>query len=343
MGVKLGQLINKMGLIHYVKPEFFSGKIVAVDVLPTLYEMLAMIRDKRGLYLVDRKGRVTSHLVGLFRRICRMLILDIRPIFIFDGPPHPLKAKELEKRKREKEKFQKEFIKAVIEGRYEEAMKLGKRAMFVNDEMIRSARELIRLMGLPIIDAPHDAEAQAAYIVAKGDAYVVSTRDWDALLYGSLRIVMDLKLSPQPYYIPRLYYLREILEKLSLTREQLIDLAILLGTDFNPDGFEGIGIKKAYRLIKNYGSLENLIKLGIIKWKFDVDWRDIKEMFLNPPVKENYEIVFKEPNYEGVIRFLVEEYNFNKIRVSNELSEVRKKLESRRAKQASLSSFFGFD
>ena len=342
LGVTLGPIVKELGVGKIVRVEFFEGKIIAIDALPTLYEMLAMIRDKRGLYLVDEKGRVTSHLVGLFNRVCRMLAKGLKPVFIFDGPPHPLKMKELELRRKEKLEFQKKFIDAVLAGKYEEAKKLGKRAMVVNDEMIRSAKELLKLMGIPVIDAPHDGEAQAAYIVIKGDAFVAAVRDWDAFLYGAPRIVMDLKMSPNPFFKPRYYELSEFLAKAGITREQLVDLAILLGTDYNPGGFEGIGPKTALMLIKKYGSIEKLIKMRKIVWNYDVPPSEIRNIFLNPPIREDYKIEFKDPDVQGVIKFLVDEYNFSKNRVMKELSETVKRLSlEKKGKQASLDIFLG--
>ena len=335
MGVQLGQLLKRFGIGKFIDVKFLSGKTIVVDALPTLYEMLAMIRDKRGLYLVDSRGRVTSHLVGLFNRICRMLANNIKPIFVFDGPPHPLKMRELESRRREKEKFQREYIKAILEKRYEDAKKLGKRAMFVNDEMIKSARRLIELFGLPIIDAPHDAEAEGAYIVSKGLAYAISSRDWDAIIFGADRLIMDLKLSPNTPYVPRLYELDEVLKGLNLEFKQLVDLAILIGTDFNPGGFKGIGVVKAYELIRRYGSLDKIIELGIIRWNYDFGVDEVREIFLNPPVRE-VEIKFGEPKFDKIVSFLVDEYNFNRERVLKELRDVRLRF----SKMAKLDSYF---
>ena len=341
LGVKLGQLLKRFNIGKIVDVSFFSNKVVVIDALPTIYEMLAMIRDKRGLYLVDSKGRVTSHLVGLFYRICRMITLGIKPIFVFDGPPHPLKLRELETRKKEKERFQKKYIEAVLSGKYDEAKKLGKRAMFVNDEMIKSAKQLIKFFGLPIINAPHDGEAQAAYIVSKGEAFAVASRDWDCLLYGAPRLVMDLKFSPTTVYRPRLYELNEVLSKLNLSHEQLIDLALLLGTDYNPEGFKGIGVVKAYNLIRKYGSLEALVNKSVIIWKFDVSLDEIKDLFLHPIVSTKYSIMFEQPKYDKIVDFLVNEYNFSKKRVLNELNELRKKISiDFKAKQMGLDSFF---
>ncbi|MHA1617514.1 MAG: flap endonuclease-1 [Candidatus Njordarchaeales archaeon] len=342
MGVKLGPLMKEFNIGVLIDPDSLAGKILVIDALPTLYQMLAMIRDKRGLYLVDSKGRVTSHLVGLFNRTCRLLAMGIKPVYVFDGPPHPWKKSELEARKKERLEFQKKFIEAVMAGRYEEAKKLGKRAMIVTDDMVKSARKLLELMGVPIIDAPHDAEAQAAYIVARGEGYAVASRDWDAFLYGTPRIIMEFKITINPYERPILYELDKFLSKTGITREQLIDLALILGTDYNPGGFEGIGPKTALKLIKKYKNIENLIANRKIIWKWDIPPEKLRELFLNPPINKNYEIKFRDPDIDGIIEFLVEEHDFNKQRVLNELREALKRLErdKKGLKQASLDLFF---
>jgi len=153
---------------------------------------------------------------------------------------------------------------------------------------------------------------------------------------------MDLKMSPSSFFKPRFYELQEFLRKAEITREQLVDMAILIGTDFNPEGFEGIGPKKAYQLIKKYGSLDELISRRKIVWQFDVTPDEIRNIFLNPPITDNYTIEFKYPDVEGVMEFLIEEYNFSRKRVQKELNEALRKIETefKGIKQASLSEFF---
>jgi len=80
-----------------------------------------------------------------------------------------------------------------------------------------------------------------------------------ARLVRNFAVTGRRKLPGKPVYIniePEMVKLEEVLAELSLTREQLIDVGILLGTDFNPEGFEGIGPKKALKIIKEAGSLK---------------------------------------------------------------------------------------
>jgi len=321
LGLQLGVLAKQFELGRLISPDKLRGKIIVVDALVTMYQMLATIRGPDGYFLVDSKGRITSHLVGIFNRECRLMSMGIRSVYVFDGPPLEIKLRALRKRKEEKEKFYNQFLEAVRRGDVDKAIKLGKRAMFITDEMVRQTKRLLELLGIPIIQAPHDAEAQAAYIVRRGDAYAVTTRDWDALVYGAPRIIMHWKIIHDPYLPAKLYTLDEFLEKLKLTREQLVDLAILLGTDFNPGGFKRIGPKTAYKLIKTYKSLDNLLRYGKIRWVWDVNPDEIRRIFLNPPVIDSYEIKFEEPDEEELISFLVEEHNFSPQRVKERLRE----------------------
>lgn len=339
VGVRLGVLAKRFNLGQQILPEKLIGKILVVDALVTIYQMLATIRGPDGYFLVNSQGRITSHLVGIFNRECHLMGMGIRSVYVFDGPPMAIKTKVIQTRKEEKRRFYDRFLEAVRIGDVDKAVKLGKRAMFVTDEMINQTKMLLNLLGIPIIQAPHDAEAQAAYIVSKGDAYAVSTRDWDALIYGSPRILMHWRITEDPYLPTKLYTMSEFLEKLKLSREQLVDLAILLGTDFNPGGFNRIGPLTAYKLIRMYKSLDNLIKLGKISWRWNVHPNEIREVFLNPPVTDAYRIEFGAIDEERLIEFLVEENNFSAQRVKERLREASRGLK-RIGSQTHLTQFF---
>ena len=342
MGVKIGPLLREYDLGQEIDYVFLEGKTIAIDALPTLYEMLTTIRDNKGKPLRDSRGRVTSHLVGLFNRTCRMLSLGIKPIFIFDGPPHPLKSKTLEIRQQRKMIAKEKMEKAISLGDFEEAKKYAKQSVVIDEHILNSSIRLLELLGVPIIKAVHDGEAQAAYMVKKGDAFAVSSPDYDSFLFGSPRVIRNLKMSLQKKEKPVLFELNEILNRLNLTQEQLVDMAILIGTDYNPEGVEGIGPKKAFELIRRYKSLEVIVERKIVRFKDPVDPLEIKSIFLAPKVVEDYKIDFKEPDYDGVISLLVDEFDFNEQRVEKELNDVKKRLdrEKRGGIQASLDRFF---
>ncbi len=341
--MKIGPIIRELKIGREIDVTYLEGKKIAIDALPTIYEMLATIRDQKGGYLHDSKGRITSHLVGLFNRTARMLAHGIKPIFVFDGPPHPLKTRELEIRKARKEEALQKYLEAVNKGDFVSAKKFAKQAMSVTDELVKTAKQLLELFGVPIVEAPHDGEAQAAFIVNNGDAFAVSSPDYDSFLFGAKKVVRNLKMSVQKKEVPTIYELDELLSKLNITREQLIDIALLLGTDYNPGGVPGIGPKKALDLIRKFGSVEKAIKSGAINWNFDIDVKELKDIFLNPPVNRDYKIVFNEPKYDEIIALLTEEFDFSHSRVEKELNDVRKRLEreKRSGVQSSLDSFFG--
>ena len=343
MGVKFGPLFKEAGVGLTVDPSYLDGKTIAIDALPTIYEVLATIRDYRGEYLKDNLGRVTSHLVGLFNRTARMLSLGIKPVYVFDGPPHPLKNKTVETRKERKEQALQKLNEARKAGVIEDIVKYAKQAIFVTDEIIDDAKKLLKLLGVPIVQAPHDGEAQAAYLVKRGVCFAVASPDYDSFLYGSPKVIRGLKMSLQRKEKPIIYDLSTILRSLNITREQLVDIAILIGTDFNPEGFRGIGPKKALNFIKKHGSIENLIKKKIISWELSIDVNELREVFLNPKDSDDYVIKFSEPEEEKIIEFLVEEHNFSLERVKKELGEIfrRIKREKKGGVQASLDKFFG--
>ncbi len=348
MGVKFGPLFreNEIEGILIDKINILEGKYIAIDGLVTLYEMTTIIRDRTGKPLKDSKGRITSHLVGLFNRTCRMLSIGIKPIYVFDGPPHPLKLKVLQERHLRREDAEQKYIEALSRGDYEEAKKYAKQAARIEDYMVESAKTLLGYLGVPIITAPHDGEAQAAYLVKKGDAYAVSSPDYDSFLYGAPKVIRGLRITKsggrKGEEEIREYDLSDVLSKLGISYEQLVDLAILIGTDYNPEGFRGIGPKKAFNLIKQHRSLERIVKLSIVKWTYPFSIDDIRSIFLKPPITDNYDIKFREPNREKILEFLVEEHDFNPERVNKELDEVFKRIEreEKAGRQASLFDFF---
>ncbi len=342
MGFKLGPLLKSLNIGTEIEYTYLEGKKIAIDALPTIYEMMTTIRDNRGNPLRNSKGEITSHLVGLFNRTARMLSLGIKPIYVFDGPPHPLKSQTIEIRQQRKETAMQKLENAIKSGDIDAIKKYSKQTVSMNEYLIESSKKLLNLLGIPTIEAPHDGEAQAAYIVKNGDAFAVASPDYDSFIYGSPIVIRNLKMSLQKKEKPIMYKLQDILKELSLTYEMLVDLAILIGTDYNPNGVEGVGPKRAYELIKKYKSLDKILELKIVKFKDNVDPLEIKEIFMNPSVKENYEIDFKEPDYDGIITYLVDENDFNRERVERELNEVKKRLnrEKKSGVQSTLESFF---
>jgi flap endonuclease-1 len=338
LGVNLSDLISKKKITF----DELKGRVVAIDAYNALYQFLTIIRGASGEPLMDSRGRITSHLSGLLYRTSNLIEKGIKPIYVFDGKPPALKEVELKRRLTIKEEAIIKYEEAIKRGALEEARKYAQMSAKLKDEMVEDAKQLLNLLGVPWIQAPSEGEAQAAFIAAKGDAWCASSQDYDSLLFGAPRLVRNLtisgkrKLPKKNVYIEvelELIELDKVLKELGLTREQLIDLAILIGTDYNPEGIKGIGPKTALKLIKEYGKLE-AIKIDGLPENF----LEIREIFLKPKVEEQYVLKWSKPDVNGVIQFLCKERDFSESRVKTALEKM---LSGLTQEKRTLESFFG--
>ncbi|MCC6023628.1 MAG: flap endonuclease-1 [Thaumarchaeota archaeon] len=331
MGVKIREIIPEAA-VETVTLESLGGKAIALDAYNALYQFITIIRGQDGRPLMDRHGRITSHLSGLFFRTINLLKIGIKPIFVYDGRPPELKRATVEERSERRLEAQKLYEQALAEGRLEEAQKYAKQAATLNEFIVESSKKLLNLMGIPVVQAPSEGEAQAAYIAMRGDAYASGSQDFDSLLFGSPRLVRNLsivgrrKLPGRKEYVevePELIYLDKLLQGLGITREQLIDIAILVGTDYC-EGVKGVGPKTALKLIKTYGSAEKALKA--IGKTLEVDPEEIRRIFLNPDVTGDYRVEWREIDYEGVKKMLCDEHDFSEERVEKALKELEEAL-----------------
>ncbi|MEM2889910.1 MAG: flap endonuclease-1 [Candidatus Hadarchaeum sp.] len=341
MGVQLGDIAPK----QTISLEQLRGRIIAIDAMNFLYQFLAIIRQRDGELLRDSKGRITSHLSGLFYRTSNLIELGIRPVYVFDGEPPKLKRRTVEERRIIREEAEKGWTMALEAGDLEEARKFAQRAGQLTDEMVNDAKTLLDCMGVPWIQAPSEGEAQAAYLVQRGDAWAVASQDFDSLLFGAPILVRNLaitgrrKLPSKDIYIevmPELIELRKLLTELKITREQLVDIGILIGTDYN-EGIKGIGPKKALDLIKRYESIENLLQAEL-DVKFEVDPLEVREIFLKPSVTQKYRLEWREPDPAKIMEFLCEKHDFSESRVQTGIDKLLKGSGER--KQVKLEQWF---
>jgi flap endonuclease-1 len=337
MGVDLGDLVPKTS----TDLSSLSGKIVAVDAYNALYQFLAIIRQPDGTPLMDHTGRITSHLSGLFYRTCNLLELGIKPVYVFDGTPPALKEAEIKRRMKVKEEAVKKYETAISEGKIEEARMYAQMTSYLKDYMAEDSKRLLTLIGVPWVQAPSEGEAQAAHLAKKGDANFCASQDYDSLLFGAPYLLRNLtisgrrKLPRKDVYVevvPEIVELKRIMKELGITHEQLIDIGILIGTDFNPDGVKGIGPKSALKLIKTYGNLEAALP-KLKNAEFPVDPVKIKEIFLHPNVTDSYKLVWKEPDVEGVVNFLCSEKDFSEDRVRKAIEKAIEGMRRARAKR----------
>lgn len=333
MGVNLRELVEETAAVRTINDlRELRGKVVVIDAYNALYQFLAAIRQPDGTPLMDSKGRVTSHLSGLFYRTINLVESGLKPVYVFDGKPPELKAKEIAERLAVREEFAKKYEEAIAEGLIEEARKYAQATGKLTSEMIEDSKKLLSAMGIPYVNAPSEGEAQAAYMARKGDAWASISQDYDSLLFNTPRLLRNVtisgkrKLPGKEVYVeikPELIELDTLLKQLGITREQLIDIAIFLGTDFNPEGVKGVGPKTALKLIKTHGSFEKAIK-ALPNVKIDFNYEEIRKIFLNPPVTDAYTIKWDEPNPELINKILVEEHDFSESRVSGAVERLRK-------------------
>lgn len=335
MGVDLRELIPPEAK-EEVELEALNGKIIALDAYNALYQFLAAIRQPDGTPLMDREKRVTSHLSGLFYRTINLAEAGIKPVYVFDGKPPELKKRELEARFTRRVEAERKYIEARKAGQVEDARKYAAQAVKLTQEMVADAKRLLDAMGIPWIQAPEEGEAQAAHLASRGDAWAAGSQDYDALLFGSPRLSRNLaitgkrKLPGKNIYVnvkPEIIDLSKLLKGLGLTREQLILIGILIGTDYNPGGVPGYGVKHALTFARSAKDVEKALE-AIQARLPEYDAKRIFNYFLNPVVTDDYTIEFREPDRDEVMRILVEEHDFSEERVDKALERLEKAYKS---------------
>ncbi|MFQ6011190.1 MAG: flap endonuclease-1, partial [Nitrososphaerales archaeon] len=305
-----------------------SGKTIAIDAYNTLYQFLAVIRGAAGEPLKDRHGRVTSHLSGLFYRSVNLMEKGIDLIYVFDGRPPELKSQEISKRRMIKERAQHNYEAALGRGNLVEAKKFAQATSRLSQDMIQDSKQLLDMMGIPWVQAPSEGEAQAAHMASKGQVFMAASQDHDALLFGAPNLLRNLtitgkrKLPNKNIYVnvdTERINLNQALSNLGLTREQLVDLGILLGTDFNPDGFDRIGPITALKLMKKYGSFDSIPDLQ----KDRINVEEIRDIFLKPQV---FDVETPKQGHlmeTSLTDFLCKERGFSQERVESVINKFR--------------------
>lgn len=308
------QAIRESEIKHYF------GRKIAVDASMCLYQFLIAVRNE-GVQMVSSEGKTTSHLMGMFYRTIRLVDNGIKPVYVFDGKPPDLKSGELLKRAERREEAQKALDQATQIGDTAEMDKMNRRLVKVTKEHSAEAKELLKLMGIPYVDAPCEAEAQCAALVRDGKVFATATEDMDALTFGSNVLVRHMTFSEARKMPIQEFHLDKILEGLNLDLQQFIDLCILLGCDYC-DSIRGIGPKKAMECIKEYKNLESILdKLDTKKYPVPADWnyQAARKLFLDPEIAdpEKIDLKWNDPDEDGLVKYLCGDRQFNEERVRN--------------------------
>ncbi|KAF2807926.1 flap endonuclease 1 [Mytilinidion resinicola] len=325
-----------------IKNQF--GRKVAIDASMSIYSFLIAVRSD-GQQLMNETGETTSHLMGMFYRTLRMVDNGIKPLYVFDGAPPKLKSGELAKRFQRKSEAQASHEEAKETGTAEDVEKFSRRTVRVTREHNAECQKLLKLMGIPYIVAPTEAEAQCATLARGGKVYAAASEDMDTLTFDSPVLLRHLTFSEQRKEPILEIHLDKVLEGLEMDRTQFIDLCILLGCDYL-DPIKGIGPTTALKLIREHKNLEGVVAAIEKSTKYTIpeDWpyADARLLFLEPDVRpaDDPECDFKweAPDLPGLLKFLVEEKGFSEDRVKNGAAKLTKNLKT--AQQSRLEGFF---
>ena len=323
-----------------------SGKRVGIDAFLTAFQFLTTMRDRSpqgdGMPLRDDNGNPVSHLMGFLHRTATLLGVGIKPVYIFDGESPELKAEEMAARRARREEAEVVHREALAAGDFALAQKMAARIMHYSPQMVAETQQLLDLMGVPWVTAAAEGEAQAAVMAAKGQLDVVATQDWDALLYGSPVLVRNLMDDGTKRY-GRIVHaqsigLADMLQTNGLSREQLVDLAIMIGTDYHP-GIKGIGPKTGLKLIKQYGTIEAVCEAK--EKELPERLGEIREIFLDHPAVDvaDEDLVQGQVDRAGLVKYLQEERQFSQRRMDQAFEKLKEGGYLREGGQTSLFSF----
>jgi len=323
MGLQIGDIVPRKG----INLEDLKGKTLAVDTFNTIYQFLSTIRQPDGTPLMDKKKRVTSHLSGLFYRNINLLKQGLKLIYVFDGKTPRLKAGTHEKRQEGKDKAFQKYEKARKKEDIKEMGKYARQLATIDKEKIEESKQLLEAMGIAVVQAPGEGEAQASLLANNKDVYAVGSQDYDSLLFGAPLLVQNLTLARKRRtatgYVsigPELIELRKVLNGLQINLDQLICLGILCGTDYNPGGIKGIGPKKALEIVKRRKAPALIFKE--VEDKLEFNWQEVFQLFKKPDVKP-VKIKFPKIN-EDKIRKILLEHDFSENRIESALEKLNK-------------------
>lgn len=346
MGLNIREIIPRSEL------EFSSlkGKLVCVDAFNTLYQFLSTIRQADGTPLMDDQDRITSHLSGIFYRNISLLSEGLKLVYVFDGKPPELKYKTHKNRSSNRDVAKERYESAKADEDVSGMKRYGSQLVRLNDEMIVESKELLEAMGIAVVQAPGEGEAEASYLAKlKKEVYASVSQDYDSLLFGTPKLIQNLTLSRKRKtfsgYVevkPEIIELEKVLNHLEINLDQLICLGILVGTDYNPKGIPGIGQKKALDLVKKFK--QPVLIFDSVKEKIEelseedkFDWMEIFELFHKPNVKD-FDFDFKKIDEDKIKEILVERHNFSEERIEKQLDKLREITEKNQ--QKSLGKWF---
>ncbi len=346
MGLNIKDIIPR----KEIELKDMRGKILCVDAFNTLYQFLSSVKQYDGTPLMDSKKRITSHLSGIFYRNISLLSEGIKMVYVFDGTPPALKYKTHKNREAFRSNAKAKYDAAKQTEDISSMKKYSSQLVRLDDEMIRESKELLKAMGIGVVQAPSEGESEAAYLSKiKEEVYATASQDYDSLLFGAPILIRNLTLAKRRKTYSgwveiktEFIELEKVLNFLEINLDQLICLGILIGTDYNPKGIPGIGQKRALDIVRKYKqpilifeSVEEQLMNLPEEDKFN--WQEIFELFHKPAVVDA-EIEFGKVDEEKIKQLLVEKHDFSEDRINKQLEKLRKIEEE--SKQKGLEDWF---
>lgn len=326
MGLQIGEIISK----QEIEFKDLKGKTIAVDAFNAIYQFLTTIRQPDGTPLKDSTGNVTSHLSGLFYRNMSLILEGVKLIYVFDGEAPELKAETWKKRSEIKEQMKEKYEKARDK---EDVESMGKYASFdtrLDEKKIKESKELLEAMGIVVVQAPGEGEAQASWMAMDGKVYAVSSQDYDCLMFKCPLLIQNLSLARKRKTVsgykevfPQTIELKNVLKELEINQEQLICLGILCGTDYNPKGVKGLGPKKGLKIVKEYKTKNKIFSFveDSEKYELEFDWKEIYKEVEKPNINKKVKIDFPKIDKDKIKEILLR-HEFSEKRIDSQLDKL---------------------
>lgn len=334
MGIQISEIVPR----KEIELKDLKGKTIAIDAFNAIYQFLTTIRQPDGTPLQDSNGNITSHLSGLFYRNINLLQEGIKPVYVFDGKPPELKLLESQRRAEAKKSAEEKYETAKKQEDVEGMRKYSQQFVKLTDEIVEESKELIKALGIPVIQAESEGEAEASLLTKNNKVWATASQDYDALLYATPKLIRNLTLAKRRktssgQYVevkPELIEFEYLLNHLQIDQEQLICLAILVGTDYNPGGVKGLGQKRALEIVQKYKYpikiFESIEKSE--KYFLEFNWQKIFEHFKTFRAK-NTDIP-KENLDEQKVKELLLKKDFSESRIDSGLERLKKAKEEQK-------------
>jgi len=294
--------LRSLAVLSDVSFEEVAGSVVAVDAHNWLYRYLTTtVKFTREEAYTTAAGEEVANLIGLVQGLPKFFEHDLVPVFVFDGGVTELKDEEVAKRREARERAEAKRQEAEERGDAVAAARLEARTQRLTSVIHETTRELLELLDVPVIEAPAEGEAQASHMARRGDVDYVGSEDYDTLLFGAPYTLRQLTSKGDP----ELMDLEATLAEHEITREQLVDVAILCGTDFN-EGLSGVGPKTALSEIREHGDLWAVLEAR----EASIAYADrVRALFLDPPVTDDYAFDTDiSPDVEAARAYVTEEW-----------------------------------